>query len=276
MPGYAKFMKDLVTKKSIVSFEDDDWLQHYSTIATRSLMQKKEDPSAFTIPCTIGLLHFSKALYDLGASINLMPLSIYKKMGLGAPKWTAMQLLMADETVPIILERPFLAIGRVLVYMEKGQMKFRLNSSDVSIEEWMGVDALAAVMMNFEGDCIEDYDELVAALDRFEFHSKSKRLELHMKNRDSPPVKPSIKEAPKLELKALPSHLRYVSLGRDGTLPVIIAADLNVEQFEALVSVLKRFKQTIGWTIVDIIGIPPGICSHKIKLMPYHKPSIKH
>ena len=85
MPDYAKFMKDLVTKKRSVTFEDDDKMQHYSAIATRSLVQKKEDPGAFTIPCTIGLLHFAKALCDLGASINLTPLSINKKLGLGVP-----------------------------------------------------------------------------------------------------------------------------------------------------------------------------------------------
>ena len=54
MPGYAKFMKDLVTKKRSVTFEDEDRLQHCSDIATRSLVQKKEDPGAFTIPCTVG------------------------------------------------------------------------------------------------------------------------------------------------------------------------------------------------------------------------------
>jgi len=43
-----------------------------------------------------------------------------------------------------------------------------------------------------------------------------------------------------------------------------------------LVSVLKRFKRAIGWTIVDIIVIPPCICSHKIQLMPNKKPSIEH
>ena len=45
--------------------------------------RKKIRTSEFTIPCTIGLLHFAKALGDLGESINLMPLSIYKKLGLG-------------------------------------------------------------------------------------------------------------------------------------------------------------------------------------------------
>ena len=66
MHGYSKFIKDLVTKKRSVTFEDDDRIQHCSAIATRSLVQKKEDPGAFTIPCTIGLLHFAKALCDQG------------------------------------------------------------------------------------------------------------------------------------------------------------------------------------------------------------------
>ena len=66
MPGYAKFMKDLVTKKRSVTFEDDNRLQYCSVIARRSLVQKKEDPSAFTIPCTVGSLHFPNALCDLG------------------------------------------------------------------------------------------------------------------------------------------------------------------------------------------------------------------
>ena len=49
-----------------------------------------------------------------------------------------------------------------------------------------------------------------------------------------------------------------------------------MHQVECLVNVLKRFKRVIGWTIADIIGIPPDICSHKIQLMPDHKPSVEH
>ena len=79
MPGYANFMKDKVTKKRSLSFEDDDIVQHCSFIAKRSFVQKKENSGAFTIPCTIRFLHFATALCDLGARINLMPLSIYLK-----------------------------------------------------------------------------------------------------------------------------------------------------------------------------------------------------
>ena len=76
MHGYAKFMKDLVKKKRSVTFKDDDRMQHCSAIATRSLIQKKEYLGGFTIPFTVGSLYFAKALCYLGASINLMPLSI--------------------------------------------------------------------------------------------------------------------------------------------------------------------------------------------------------
>ena len=114
MPGYAKFMKDLVTKKRSVTFEDDYRMQHCSAISTRSLAQKKEDPGAFTIPCTVGSVHFAKALRDLGESINLMPLSIYKKLGLGDPNPTMMRLLMADRTV----KRPLGILHDVLVKVD--------------------------------------------------------------------------------------------------------------------------------------------------------------
>ena len=61
---------------------------------------------------------------------------------------------------------------------------------------------------------------------------KPKKLELNIKYSESPPTKPSIEEDPKLELKALPPHLRYVFLGKYDTLPIIIASDLNVEHVE--------------------------------------------
>uniref|UniRef100_M1DBA5 Retrotransposon gag protein n=1 Tax=Solanum tuberosum TaxID=4113 RepID=M1DBA5_SOLTU len=163
--------------------------------------------------------------------------------------------------------------GLVLKHVSGGAEK---SGTEVQIEEQLGVEALAEVIMNFESDGIEEYDELVDALYRCEYRSKPKKFELDMKNRESSPARPYIVEAPKLELKALPPHLMYVFLGRDNTLPIIIATYLNARQVESLLTVLRRFKRAIGWIIADIIGIPPGICSHKIKLMLDHKPSIEH
>ncbi|XP_047252281.1 uncharacterized protein LOC124887134 [Capsicum annuum] len=99
MPGYARFMKDLVMKKQTVSFESANNLHHCGAISTKSLVQKKADPRAFTISCTIGPLDFTKALCDLAASIKLMPLAVYNKLGSGDPTPTNMRLVMADRSM---------------------------------------------------------------------------------------------------------------------------------------------------------------------------------
>ncbi|XP_070013438.1 uncharacterized protein [Nicotiana sylvestris] len=76
MPGYAKFMKDLVTKKRFMDCETIKTTHQVSAIV-HSMAPKLEDPGAFTIPCTIGSIDFAKALCDLGASTNLMPYSVF-------------------------------------------------------------------------------------------------------------------------------------------------------------------------------------------------------
>ena len=81
--------------------------------------------------------------------------------------------------------------------------------------------------MNFDNDFNEEYGSLVAALDPSDVRFKPKIYELDMKNRESPPAKQSIEEAPKLELKALPPHLRYEFIGNGDTFLVITASDLN-------------------------------------------------
>ncbi|XP_049364052.1 uncharacterized protein LOC125828770 [Solanum verrucosum] len=166
MSGYAKFMKELVTKKRSLDFKTIEVSHSCSAIMTNEIIKKKEDPGAFTIPCTIGMLQFSKTLCDLGASINLMPYAIYKQLGLDESKSTKMRLLMADRSIKhpmgilydilvkvdqfifpvdffildcetdayifIILERPFLATGRALVDVESGELMFRMNEDEVT------------------------------------------------------------------------------------------------------------------------------------------------
>jgi len=87
--------------------------------------------------------------------------------------------------------------------------------------------------------------------------------------------RPSIEVPPKLDLKSLPSHLRYVFLGKSSTLPIIISAHLTKEEEEELLNVLRRHIRALGWSIADIKGISHSFRMHKI-LMEDFKPSIEH
>ncbi|PHT35910.1 hypothetical protein CQW23_23610 [Capsicum baccatum] len=317
MPGYVKFMKDLLTKKREASYDLADNVHHCSAIATRSLVQKKADPRAFTIPCTIGSLDFAKALCDLGASINLIPLSIYKKLGLGDPTPTNIRLVMADRSVkrpvgilndvlvkvssfifpadfvildckedsevPIILGRPFLATGSVLIDMKDNELLFRINDEVVrfdickamkhpsdmnelyvadvhhedmkalSIEKQPTVEPLSAAPLKVEHKDNEDYKELMGALTEIESYTP-KKPDCDLKNQ--PTEKTPINETPTLESQELPDYLRYAFLESRNILPES-ADDLSEQHVEALISALKRYKRDMGWTIDDIIGDSP-------------------
>ncbi|XP_052625801.1 uncharacterized protein LOC128132850 [Lactuca sativa] len=83
---------------------------------------------------------------------------------------------------------------------------------------------------------------------------------------------PSIIQPPTLELKVLPSHLKYAYLGQDGTLPMIISSQLKDFEENQLIEVLKEHKEAMGWTIADIKGISPNVCTHKILMEDDCKP----
>ncbi|XP_070019947.1 uncharacterized protein [Nicotiana sylvestris] len=111
MPGFAIYLKDLITKKRTNKNKVVNVTHRVSSIIATSTVQKKEDPGAFTIPYTIGAHDFARARCDNGASILLMPLSIYKQAGLG---------------------RPFLATGRALMDSEQNDKNFCVNDEEVT------------------------------------------------------------------------------------------------------------------------------------------------
>ena len=86
-------------------------------------------------------------------------------------------------------------------------------------------------------------------------------------------VLPSEEKPPKLKLKPLPSHLKYTFLGVEETFPVIMSSSLEVDQENKLLEILRTHKTAIGWTIADIKGINPLICTHRIHLEEDVKPS---
>ena len=178
MPSYVKFMKDILSqKRRLADFETVNLTEECSTILQRKLPQKLKDPGSFTIPCTIGNAIFERALCDLGASINLMPLSIFKRLGLGEARPTTVTLQLADRSlkhprgviedvlvkvdkfifpadfivldmeedkeIPIILGRPFLATGRAMIDVQRGELKLRVQEDEVKFNVFKVVRHLA-------------------------------------------------------------------------------------------------------------------------------------
>ncbi|RDX95538.1 Retrovirus-related Pol polyprotein, partial [Mucuna pruriens] len=87
--------------------------------------------------------------------------------------------------------------------------------------------------------------------------------------------RPIIEESPSLppmEMKSLPSHLKYAYLDSEQQLPVIIANNLLPEQEDKLLKVLRQHKKAIGWKLSDLPGINPSICMHRILMEEDIKP----
>ncbi|GJZ16351.1 hypothetical protein Tco_0552028 [Tanacetum coccineum] len=88
--------------------------------------------------------------------------------------------------------------------------------------------------------------------------------------------KTSLKEPPTdLELKHLPDNLEYVFLEEPYFLPVIISSQLSKEKNNKLISVLKKHKHAFAWKMIDIPGICPSFCKHKIQLLDDKKPVVQ-
>ncbi|PIN02788.1 DNA-directed DNA polymerase [Handroanthus impetiginosus] len=289
MPSYVKFMKDILSKKRrLGDYETVALTEECSAIIQNKLSPKLKDSESFMIPCTIGT-HFSgRALCDLGASINLMPYSIYRTLGLIEAKPTNITLQLAnrsltypkgviedilvkvdkfifpadfvaldmeaDSEILIILRRPFLAIGRTLIDVQK--------------------DLLERTLLDLIDEENEEDLEVVKTLDASKIF-KSRGVESLERTTPSKVLKPSIEEPPTLELKPLPSHLHYAYLGEFDTLPVIISFSLSDLQVEKLLRVLRDHKYAIGWIIANIKGISPSFCMHKILLEDDQKPSLE-
>ena len=130
MPNYAKFMKDLLSKKRKFTKEGIVSLNATcSAVIQKSIPEKRKDPGGFTIPCMIGNADMGKALCDFGASINLMPLSVAKRLSLGELTPTAMTLQMANRT----LAQPEGIVEDVLIKVVK--FVFLVDFVVINIEE---------------------------------------------------------------------------------------------------------------------------------------------
>jgi hypothetical protein len=335
VPSYAKILKDLCTMKRKQNVKKTAFLtEQVSALIQHKIPPKYKDPGCPTISCIIGDHDIEQALLDLGASVNLMPYSVYLQLGLGELKPTMVVLQLADRSVktpkgvvedvlvqidkfyypvdfliletesvvhanskiPIILGRPFLATANALINCRNGLMKLSFGhmtlevnifnigkqifeDEDCEVVNWIDAvvqeqftktyhsDPLDSCLLNFsDGDSSigSNIANVCSLLDSqvMELNCWKPRFEELPKSENK--ALPSSVAIPKLELKQLPSGLKYAFLESGDTFPVVISSILNMDQEGKLVELLRKHKTAIGWTIADIKGISPLICTHRI------------
>ncbi|XP_071902547.1 uncharacterized protein [Coffea arabica] len=297
VPKYAKFLRDLcVNRRRLRGDERVIVGENVSAVLQRKLPPKCGDPGMFTIPCKIGNTVIRRAMLDLGASINVMPKSIYASLKLGPLKETGIIIQLADRTnaypdglvedvlvkvndlvfpadfyvldmdddhspdpSPLLLGRPFMSTAQTKIDVNKGTLSMEFDGEIVhfNIFDTMKYPSNSNFSSVFSVSAIDPaVQEVFETVGRDELER----------------VLPSVVQAPVLELKPLPEHLKYAYLGDNETLPVIISSALSKTQEEKLIRVLREHKETIGWTIADIKGISPAICMHRIRLDEDAKP----
>ncbi|GJV75893.1 reverse transcriptase domain-containing protein [Tanacetum coccineum] len=169
MPKFAPMFRKLLNDKDkMIELTKTPVNENCSAVILKKFPEKLGDPGRFLIPCDFPEMNECLALADLGASINLMPLSIWKELSLPALTKTRMILELADRTistptgiaedvfvkvgtfffpadfvvvdyvadprVPLILGRPFLRTARALIDVHGEQMTLRHDDQSVTFK----------------------------------------------------------------------------------------------------------------------------------------------
>ncbi|CAN6552449.1 unnamed protein product [Malus baccata var. baccata] len=307
VPKYAKFLEELCMNKR--RFNDQETMalsEEVSAVLQRKLPPKLKDAGSFTIPCVIGGKEFGRVFCDLGASINLMPYSVYESLNLGDLKETKVVIQLADRSnrypkgllkdvlvqenelifpadffvlemehdpmptaFPLILGRPFLRMARTKIDVYDGTLTMEIDGESVKFRIFNAM----RYPSDFES-CLSIHVFDYFVQDCFNEGVGQDNLEkalVHSITHGNFNYSEHIED----ELIQTVAALESLSpiCGEDETLPVIISSQLIVEEREKLIRVLKDHKTAIAWSIADIKGINPATCMHRILLDQGAKPT---
>ena len=304
IPSISKFLKELCTptrKPKRIQLSE-----RVSAMLLNEMPIKRRDPGAPLIGCEIGGMIFNRSLLDSGASVNVMPKALYDKFKFGDLEPIMLELQLADGSIkepygimedvvvtvknckfpvdfvvidmklagnlskaPIILGRPFLATARAITDWGKGTIELKVGSEKIELP--------ISNLMKYPKESSEDvcFVSLVEE-DDFGFNINNKELfSLEPKESEEEVFEGLLNSLPMtdIDLKPLPSNLKYAFLGPNNAMPVIISSLLSKEQEKALLEVLSYYKTAIGWHIDDIKGISSDTCVHRIFIEEDSKPS---
>nr|GEZ29211.1 reverse transcriptase domain-containing protein [Tanacetum cinerariifolium] len=301
MPKFGPSIKSLLTNKNkLCELARTPLNEHCSAVLLKKLPEKLGDPGKFFIPCDFLEKAECLALADLGASFNLMPLSVWNKLSLPDLSPTCMILELADRLIsrPVgVAEDVYVKVDPIMggnptsyydpIISTTSPTLTPFGNNDFLLEE---VDAFLAFeddptspkvdqyYLNSEGDILllESFLNSDPSLPPPNQRNYLPEVRKELKICKAKSNKSSIDEPLEAELKDLPPHLEYAFLEGDDKLPVIIAKDLSVEEKIALITVLKSHKRAIAWKLSDIKGIDPEFYTHKILMEEDFEPTVQH
>ncbi|XP_038976654.1 uncharacterized protein LOC113463578 [Phoenix dactylifera] len=212
-----------------------------------------------------------------------------------------------DTEIPIILGRPFLATAGAIIDVKNGRLTLKVGEEEVEFNLFEATKYPSFTDHVFRVDVVDESTrevfraentkepletclvsagtskddnlevaKVACALEATCPKPKKRGIYFEDIGKGKPPPPPSNVQAPVLELKPLPSHLRYAFLGENNTLPVIVSASLSDEQLDKLIRILRLRKKAIGSTISDLRGISPSLCMHRILMEDNHKPIVEN
>ncbi|XP_061347095.1 uncharacterized protein LOC133292663, partial [Gastrolobium bilobum] len=185
-------MKDLLFKKrKLKDGETVALIEECSALIQKKLPPKLKDPGSFSIPIAIGDVEVGKTFCDLGANINLMPLTVCRALGINTLKDTNLIMHLADRSIkrpegvvedvlvkvdkfifpvdfvildmeeedtesPLLLGRPFLATARSLIDVEQGKLMLRVNEETFTIDVFEAIKHPVDVEDCFRIDIIQE------------------------------------------------------------------------------------------------------------------------
>ncbi|GJX68887.1 reverse transcriptase domain-containing protein, partial [Tanacetum coccineum] len=163
MPKFASTLKSLISnKEKLFELARTPLNEHCSAVLLKKLPKKLGDPGKFFIPCDFPGMDEWLALVDLGASINLMSLSVWKKLSL--PELTPTFVdFDSDPRVPLILRRSFLKIGRALIDVYEGELTLRVGKEAVTFN----LDQTSRYSSNYDGNSVNRIDVIDMACEEY-------------------------------------------------------------------------------------------------------------
>ncbi|KAL4308842.1 hypothetical protein GQ457_01G018300 [Hibiscus cannabinus] len=262
MSNCAKFLKDIVSKRTRLSeFEIVAMTEGCMAMLHNRLPPKLKDPDSFTIPCAIDNHYVGKALCDLGASINLMPKSVFERLGIGKARPTTVMLQLADRSyiqpegkIEDILHVT-LDVFKALKRSDNREECHNVNVIDVELETYWR-DHYLTTESEYENSEEQKPNKVAQQEANRVLRQPGKKFKFldHSSKEISTP-KISIEQPHTLRTSPMLEQLEYDHLGNDNTLPITLSFDLQHEQENRLIDTLVQQKEGASLEIHDEIAM---------------------